>query len=281
MAIQLDRLLNNSAARPFNSLTNLVDLASTAGGLYVVAPEDFNKEVYLFDTRGEEEATFESDITDNWVEDNKTMQDHIGLRPMVISLTGYVGELTNKLPQQLEDLEKEDINTKLSAISPFLPELTTQAQYIMNRTEEVYQIYEKANQTMPRLEKAMQGTRLPKEITNQQSVFNTFHQYWQERRLCTVYTPFGVFDSMAIQSLHARQEEETVYMSEFRVTFKQVRIAGNILTYNNPELAKKASQTLSKQVDKGIEQPKSTALELYQTGKKAVKNVGNKILTGK
>lgn len=252
--LQLNKLLNNPAAQPFNSLTNLVDLASTAGHMFVVAPEDIKSEVYLFDTRGEEEANLESDITDNWVEDNTTMQDHIGLKPITITLSGYVGELTNKLPKVFPE-EFNNIPEQLSGISAFMPQLTSQTQYILNRAEEVYGVYEKANRTVSRIEDKLKGVEVPKDVTNQQAVFNKFYQNWQSRGLYTVYTPFGVFDSMAILSLNARQDEDTTYISEFRVTFKQIRIAGKVWTYNDPELSKKAKQTLSKQVDKGIKQP--------------------------
>ena len=56
MALELQRILNNSYANPFNSLVDLVDLASTAGEMYLVAPEDIRSEVYIFATRGEESA---------------------------------------------------------------------------------------------------------------------------------------------------------------------------------------------------------------------------------
>lgn len=93
MALDLGKILNNPYAFKLNSLTNIVDLASTAGEMFLVAPEKLQNEVYIFDTRGDEDVTLESEITDNWVEDNSTMQDHIGLKPMSITLTGYVGEL--------------------------------------------------------------------------------------------------------------------------------------------------------------------------------------------
>ena len=233
MALQLQKLLNNPAAQPFNSLANLVDLASTAGGMYVVAPQNIESEVYLFDTRGEEEATIESDITDNWIETNTTMQDHIGLKPMIITLSGYVGELTNKLPKELENLQKAKVSSKLSALSPFVPELTTQTQYILNRTQELYGIYEKANKTVSRIEEKLRGIDVPQGVNNQQAVFDKFYQLWEKRSLVTVYTPFGVFDNMAIMSLHARQDEETAYISEFRVSFKKIRIAGLMTTYTD------------------------------------------------
>jgi len=254
MALELDRLLNNPAAKPFNSLVNLVDLASTAGQMFVVAPENIESDVYLFDTRGEEEATLESEITDNWVEDNKTMQDHIGLKPITITLSGYVGELTNKLPESLKGLDV-GIPEKLSSLSPFAPKLTTQTQYILNRAQEVYRIYEKANRPIDRIEDMLNNISVPEDVPNQQAVFDKFYQMWEARRLCTVYTPFGVFDNMAILSVSARQEEDSAYISEFTVKFKKIRIAGQMMTYNNPELSKLAKQTLSSQVDKGIKKP--------------------------
>lgn len=265
MALQLDKILNNPAIKPFNSLTNLVDLASTAGEMFVVAPEKIESQVYLFDTRGEEEVSLESDITDNWVEDNKTMQDHIGLKPMTITLSGYVGELTNKLPEIFPE-ELSRVPDQLSGISAFMPELTTQTQYILNRTQEVYGIYEKANRTVKtgynRLEALKDGVEVPKEVPNQQKVFAQFYDLWQQRGLYTVYTPFGVYNNMAIQALRARQEEDSSYISEFSVTFKQIRIAGQMLEYKDPvKLAEITKQTLSPQVDKGIKMPLVSTLK--------------------
>ena len=262
MALQLQKLLNNPAAQPFNSLANLVDLASTAGGMYVVAPQNIESEVYLFDTRGEEEAALESDITDNWIETNTTMQDHIGLKPMIITLSGYVGELTNKLPKELENLQKAEVSSKLSALSPFTPELTTQTQYILNRTQELYGIYEKANKTVSRIEEELRGIDVPQGVNNQQAVFDKFYQLWEKRSLVTVYTPFGVFDNMAIMSLHARQDEETAYISEFRVSFKKIRIAGLMTTYTDEKKQREAiaAMPLSNQIDKGIKKPLESTL---------------------
>lgn len=265
MALQLDKILNNPAIKPFNSLTNLVDLASTAGEMFVVAPEKIESQVYLFDTRGEEEVSLESDITDNWVEDNKTMQDHIGLKPMTITLTGYVGELTNKLPEVFPE-ELSRVPDQLSGLSAFMPKLTTQTQYILNRTQEVYGIYEKANRTVKtgynRIEALKDGVEVPKEVPNQQKVFAQFYDLWQQRGTYTVYTPFGVYNNMAIQALRARQEEDSSYISEFSVTFKQIRIAGQMWEYNDPaKLAEITKQTLSPQVDKGIKMPLVSTLK--------------------
>lgn len=260
MSLQLDKLLQNSKALPFNSLVNLVDLSSTAGDLFLVAPEDIRSEVYVFDTRGEEEVAFESEITDNWVEDNTSAQDHIGLKPMTITLSGYVGELTNKVKPEEKIVQRAD--TMLSGVSAFIPELTTSAQYVMNRAREVYGIYEKANQTVDRLEDFMEQIPVPEEVTNQQKVYGKFEQIWSNRRLVTVYTPFGAFNNMAIQSLNARQDEDSSYISSFSVTFKQIRKVDTIMSYQNvqKQRAGRAAMTLAEQKDKGVQKPASSTL---------------------
>lgn len=260
MSLDLTKILNNPYAQPYNSMVDLVDLASTAGEMYLVAPENIKSEVYVFDTRGEEEANLESDITDNWIEDNTTMQDHIGLKPMTITLRGYVGELKNELPEELSSLDV-GIQEKLHSLSPFVPKLTTQTQYILNRVEEVYGIYKKANRTVSRLEDRLGNVSVPEQVTNQQAIFGRFYDIWKKRSLVTVYTPFGTFNNMAILSLNGRQDESSTFISEFSVSFKQIRIASKIGTYADTKKQRetKASMTLSEQQDKGIKKPKSVS----------------------
>ena len=238
--------------------------------MFIVAPENISGAVYLFDTRDEEEATLESDITDHWVEDNTARQDHIGLKPITISLSGYVGELTNKLPVPLQPLKSAE--TVLSGTNPFLPQLTTQTQYILNRAQEVYGIYEKANETVSRLEDKLRGIEVPQSATKQEAIFMKFFDMWKSRTTSTIYTPFGAFESMAITNVTATQTGDTVYMSSFKIKFKQIRIVGESWVWNDPERARKVTETLTTQVDKGITKPKAESLQstldsMYQTGR--------------
>lgn len=256
MALELNKILDNPYALKLNSLTNIVDLASTAGEMFLVAPEKLEKEVYIFDTRGDEDVTLESDITDNWVEDNSTMQDHIGLKPITITLSGYVGELKTT-PRTEEKAFYETVSTINQAVTPLMPTLTAQSQYIFNRAQEVYDIYNKANKTVQRIEKTLAEIPVPDEASKQQQAFGRFYEMWTTRQLSTVYTPFGAYNSMAIEKVTAKQSEDGVYISEFSVTFRQIRIAKSI------EVVKKksgrASQTLSTEVDKGVKKPEKTA----------------------
>ena len=272
MSLQLSKLLQNPSSLPFASLTNLVDLSSTAGEMFLVAPEDIKSEVYIFDTRGEEETTLQSDITDNWAEDNTSIQDHIGLKPRTITLTGYVGELTNKPAFQSKTLQRAE-NT-LQGLAPFTPQLTSSALYAVNRAQEVYGIYQKANETVGRLEDFLSQIPVP-DVTNQQKIFGKFEQLWEGRRLVTVYTPFGAFNNMAIQSIKARQEEDSSYISSFSVTFKQIRTVNTIYTYQNTQKQRlaRAAMTLANQKDKGVQKPASSSLDsIYQKATGATPN---------
>lgn len=261
MALDLDKILDNPYALKLNSLTNVVDLASTAGELFLVAPEKLQTEVYIFDTRGDEDVTLESEITDNWVEDNSTRQDHIGIKPMTITLTGYVGELKTT-PRTKEQAIAETASTITQAITPLMPSLTAQSQYIFNRAQETYDIYNKANKTVDRIENALAEIPVPDEASKQQQAFGRFYEMWKTRQLSTVYTPFGAFNSMAIEKVTAKQAEDSVYISEFSVTFKEIRIAKRI--YVQKQSAGRTGKTLSKEVDKGVKKPeKSAALTLF------------------
>lgn len=256
MALELNKILDNPYASKLSSLTNLVDLASTAGDMFLVAPEKLEKEVYVFDTRGDEEVILESDITDNWVESNSTMQDHIGLKPITITLSGYVGELNN-VPRTEEKAVYETASSITQAVAPLLPQLTAQSQYIFNRAQEAYDIYKKANQTVDRLEDVLKGIPVPEEVSKQQQAFGKFYEMWVTRQLCTVYTPFGAYNSMAIEKIAAKQSEDSVYISEFSVTFKKVRIAEAVMV--TKKKSGRAKNTLSKEVDKGVKKPEKTA----------------------
>jgi len=50
---------------------------------------------FLFDIDDSDQVTFESDITDHYVEDNTAVQDHIALRPIQIMLKRFQGEVVS------------------------------------------------------------------------------------------------------------------------------------------------------------------------------------------
>lgn len=279
MSLLLSKLLQNSSALPLNNMLNLADLSSTTGEMFLVAPEKIGSEVYVFDTRGDEEVTLESDITDNYVEDNTSVQDHIGLKPETITLTGYVGELTNKPAEELKDIQDANVRPLIESFNPFAPQITASAQYVLNRAEEAFNIYKKMDRTLPRLEDALNRVPVPPQVTNQQKVFATFEELWRLRRTVTVYTPFMVMQNMAIQSVHAKQGEDSAYISDFTVTFKKIRKVESIRVYSDEVKQKsaKAAMSMAKQKDKGVRKSGKTELaNIVDTTTNTVKGVFKK-----
>ena len=124
---------------------------------------------------------------------------------------------------------------------------------MFNSAQETYEIYNKANRSVDRIENALAEIPVPEEASKQQQAFGKFYEMWKTRQLSTVYTPFGAYNSMAIEKVTAKQSEDGVYISEFSVTFKKVRIAKAI--YTTKKQAGRASKTLSKEVDKGVKKP--------------------------
>lgn len=279
MSLLLSKLLQNSSSLPLNNMLNLADLSSTTGEMFLVAPEKIGSEVYVFDTRGDEEVTLESDITDNYVEDNTSVQDHIGLKPETITLTGYVGELNNKPAEELKDIQDANVRPLIESFNPFAPQITASAQYVLNRAEEAFNIYKKMDRTLPRLEDALNRVPVPPQVTNQQKVFATFEELWRLRRTVTVYTPFMVMQNMAIQSVHAKQGENSAYISDFTVTFKKIRKAESIRVYSDEVKQKsaKAAMSMAKQKDKGVRKSGKTELaNIVDTTTNTVKGVFKK-----
>lgn len=262
MSFSLGKILDNPYAAKINSLINQADLAASAANsfaAYLVSPKGPDSETYFFDTRTEDEISLESDITDHWTENNSSMQDHIALKPLTITLTGYIGELCNKPPRGME--AASNIAAPLQMLGAFAPSLTSQATLALNRTQTLYSTFQKANETAGRIEDILKKKPIQEEAGRQAKAFMRFKEMWQNRELASVYTPFGVFENMAIQSIKARQGGEGRSYSEFTITFKQVQIANSI--YNRKDKKRifgRAQHSLAETADKGTKKPPQSTL---------------------
>ena len=59
---------------------------------------------FVFDLKKDYKFTLSSDITDHYVEDNAAIQDHIGLRPIILEVSGSISEIN--LLQTKNDVHK-------------------------------------------------------------------------------------------------------------------------------------------------------------------------------
>lgn len=180
-------------------------------------------ETLYFTIEGENSVTFESDITDHYVETNEAVADHCALKPITINTSSYVGEVTTKIEGALGELNNL-VEEKLTQVSQYLPKLTAGATQILNSTKQALSVAKKAKDAIGSAWDKINGKDDPNsKKTKQQTVYEQFHTYWKERTLFLVNTPWAQYDNCFIQSLKVSQGPETENVSVFDVVFKQVR----------------------------------------------------------
>ena len=82
-----------------SSITNQANVFSSFANAAIVKPKDFQGIAgFVFGGVDSEEIDLENEITDHFIEDNTAIQDHVSIRPNIITLRGYVGELVSKAP---------------------------------------------------------------------------------------------------------------------------------------------------------------------------------------
>jgi hypothetical protein len=192
---------------------------------YLVAPLNaFGMGGFLFTVQGEALEQLSSDITDHYTEDNKAVQDHIAKRPRRIVLKGYVGELSHDIePANQQALQV--ITQKLTTLTPYLPVLSsaaiqlqeafqapTQSQLTLSDTADIYGLVKNSL--------AAFGNQ-----SKQQNAFNYFRTLWEQGVLMGIQTPWEFLTNMAIDNVVSIQGEETIFMTDFAVSFKQLRFA--------------------------------------------------------
>lgn len=203
----------------------------------------------LFHYEGEQAVVLTSDITDHFVEDNTSIQDQIALKPVVITTKGYIGELNDVPP--LAILSRYNVAQKLTQISAYSPALSVTALNAYNEALFLYQTAISAGNAGVSTWNSINGSGGENVITDGQLLNNTFNNqtgvvtnsqnkqqvafqqffgYYSSRTLFTVQTPWAVFQNCAIQSLRAVQDETTNVITDFEVTFKQMRFAKTQLT---------------------------------------------------
>lgn len=220
-----------------NVVSSSLNLVSNVANQYIVRPTGTvptsGINGFVFDFLGEEEITLESDITDHYVEDNYAIQDHIAQKPVRYVAKGYVGELINIFPNSLLSI-LTTVQT-LDAIDVFKPTFSAQANQVYNQISAV------GNQVANVIGQATSIYDLLSGVSTtanrQQNAYVTFVNFWQNRTSCTIETPWGVLYSMYVERITPAQQENTQIISEFTVTFKQIRLTTTLttpLTITNP-----------------------------------------------
>lgn len=204
---------------------NSFDGLTSALQSYVVAPLNaFGAGGFLFDVPTDQTANLDADITDHYAEDNQALQDHIARKPKYVTLRGFVGELVYSVPNG-DGGFLQTVTQKLTTISQFLPQLSAGATQLTDGTPPL------SNSTLT-LSGASNIYALVKNTlssvgssSKQQAAFQYFAACWNQGILMGIQTPWEFLTNMAIKSIVAIQDGDSTFMTDFAITFKQIRIA--------------------------------------------------------
>lgn len=199
---------------------------------------------FLFDVVQDDAIELTSDITDHFVENNTAIQDQIALKPETITVRGLQAELTDgkaTTPPQVPQADPLPLN------EPLVPLLAPEAEETQAETQTAQALNGLGVTSQESLYGYFEGLEgfnernFQQPRTNKQTkAFLYFFQLWKGRQLFSVETPWGIMTNVAILSMRVEQSEETKYASELRVTFKKIRIAGE-LDIQSGELAGRAA----------------------------------------
>lgn len=233
------------------SVFDLIRLLSTLQQQAIIRPTNPPPGIagFLFDIPDEETATLRADITDNYVEENFAVQDHIALKPAQYTVRGMVAELVAFTPQTPPTAA---VANPLPLNPNLLPELTDGAEQQEAELEETREENARATAQQNTLWDFYQArSAAPPDQTKQRRAFLYFQELMRARQLFTVETPWGVFYPVAIEEIRAMQGPETRGESTFSMTFKVIRLAGAAVIEAG-QLAGRADQQSAQVTQNGL-----------------------------
>lgn len=212
----------------------------------------YDSKCFVFDVKKEYKLNLSSDITDHYVEDNVAIQDHIGLKPIILEVTGCIGEVdlasrTTKNKSKNENKIANEIGVnnakgnvfnsvdaylgRMGSLSSFTPNINNQALDIYNTAKFGYATVSKII-NLDKQDKIKSGFDYTEDYdektiktTKQFSYIDWFKTQWWNRASFTIVTPYGVLTDMYIMDLSASQPENTRYVTNLNIKFKQIRKA--------------------------------------------------------
>ena len=209
-----------SAALDIQDASNLVSLVANQAIVQPYGdPYTIGISGLIFDIVGRVSVKASSDVTDHFVEANYAIQDHVALKPMIVTMEGKAAELV----QSYNSNFLQQIFSALGGLSPLLglgPTFNKQDAMVYSQISTVASLAQNVVNTAQSIFAIFSGAATI--VTRQQTVFQYLIGMRNARQLCTVETPYAVFENMIIEDLDCEQTEETTKVSSFHVRFKQI-----------------------------------------------------------
>lgn len=237
----------------FDKSLDTANLASKMVNQFVVSPIlGMGLAGFVFDGEDETKIELQSEVTEHYTENNTAISDNIALKPVIITLRGYVGELVYRGAKPKSQIQK--LTEKISTINAFIPVLTasaSQAKSILQKDfANTQNYYSQALASGVDLYQTFHTLNPPK--TAQARAFNFFRSMWAAKQLVSLETPYSFFRNMAILGITAIQDKESKYVTDFSITLKQVNFAETkLVKYDPTKFQQRSAAEISEPNNKG------------------------------
>ncbi len=224
---------NVVTAKAYTQIQDVVEYSMALGAINAILLHTPKGAVgiggFQFDVALDDEIQIENDVTMHWAEDNTYINDHIAQKPYLITMRGYVGELTLPGPNLASPYALSSLASKLGTTQAYLGKYTPQAAQKLENTAtgalNAAQNY--ANQIA---QYANQGIGLLKTIglmsagpTKQQKALAKLAALSDAGSIFDVVTPWGFFKTYALKSVRIIQTRETETRSDVICTMQAMR----------------------------------------------------------
>lgn len=197
---------------------------------------------FEFDIAEEHKSELTAEITDHFVEDNSTIQDHISIKPEKLTLRGFIGELTDiRSTAKTVVIELFEKLTIVAGLLPVLDNAATQSQRLIEESKKDDGVDFLKDEVGTGVDIFQAIKQLIPPSTNQERGYRFFKALFEAKQLVAVDTPFGFFSAMAIENVVATQSDNA-FTSDFTVTLKKFRTAKTKLVEFDEEKSSQGRQ---------------------------------------
>lgn len=195
--------------------------------------------IYLFDRFGHvENCTYNisSQITDHYMENNVSRQDHWAIAPDEYILSGYIGEVIYNPPKLWRSQAEKYVTDYLKPLSMLSPTFDNYTQSALNVVQAVETSYRRYEQIAQNIYSNLTGNI---KRSNQVYIMGILKNAQIKRQLFSVWTPYKVINDLAIQNISISQGNSK-YKSRLEIKFKQWKSVSSDNTRAATEKEKKS-----------------------------------------
>jgi hypothetical protein len=221
----------------FNTISPLVEnltgidvekFLEKSQGVVVSSPLNQGISGWVFDIPSGESVDQSCDITDHWIETGSFINDHAVIKPVRITLSGFVGNLVYRSPQPGElGYALSNLSSKLTEVDayvgPFTDQYTAKAAKTLERASYVANQVDAISKRATNILKYFAGDG--QQINPMQLAYLQLSGLHRSKQVVTVQTPWEYFPKMMIESITSSQDETSNDITSFSVMLKEVRFA--------------------------------------------------------